>query len=125
MARSTIRTITPCATKRALLSRSSATVLRYSRPETNDEVFELYGPEESVVELVKVVTCMMPDSIEWAPANERIEFGRDTHRGSWRCDLKPIGRIDKNLMPRFDQNAIANLGPERANNATERKINGR
>ena len=112
MAPSTIRITEPCATKRALLSRNSPTVLRFSRPETNDEVFELYGPEESAVELVKIVARMLPRSIEWEPTNEKFEFNRDTHCGSWLCDLKPIGRI-------------ANLGPERADTATERNTNGR
>lgn len=72
------------------------------------------------MKLVKVIARMLPNSIEWEPSNERLEFDRDTHRGSWRCDLKPIGRIDENLMAHFDQDAIANFGPERANNATER-----
>ena len=78
-----------------------------------------------MVELVKVITRMMPRSIEWKPSDETIEFDRGTHRGSWRCDLKPIGRIDENLMAHFDQDAIANLGPERADNTTERNNNGR
>ena len=78
-----------------------------------------------MVELVKVITRMLPHSVEWAPSNERTGFDPDTHRGSWRCDMKPIGRIDDNLMARFDQDAIANLGPERTNNATERNTNGR
>ena len=85
----------------------------------------MYGPEESVVELVKVVARMLPNSIEWEPSSESIEFDCGTHRGSWRCDLKPIGRIDENLMAHLDQDAIANLGPERANNATERNNDGR
>ena len=84
----------------------------------------MYGPEESVAELVKVITRILPNSIEWKPANEELEFNRDTHCGSWRCDLKPIGHIDENLMAHFDQDAIANLGSERANNTTERNTNG-
>lgn len=77
------------------------------------------------MELVKAITRMLPRSIEWEPSNEPIEFNHDTHRGEWRCDLKPIGRIDENLMAHFDQDAIANFGPERADNVTERKNNGR
>ena len=125
MARSTIRTITPCATKRALLSKNSPTVLRYSRPEANEEAFEIAGSDRDIVELIKVITQMLPHSIEWGHSNESIEFDRGTHRGEWRHDLKPIGRIDENLMAHFDQDAIANLGPERADNAAERNNNGR
>lgn len=108
-----------------MLSRSSATVLRYSRPETNDEVFEIYGPEESVATLVRVISRLLPHSIEWEPSSESIKYDRDTHRGEWRCDLKPTGRIDENLMAHFDKDAIANLGPELADNTTERNTNGR
>jgi hypothetical protein len=68
---------------------------------------------------------MLPNSIEWGPSNESIKYDHDIHRGSWRCDLKPIGCINENLMAHFDQDAIANLGPEWANNATERNTNGR
>ena len=68
---------------------------------------------------------MMPRSIEWKPSNESIEFDHDTHRGVWPCDLKPIGRIDENLMAHLDRDTIANLGPERADNETERNNNGR
>ena len=68
---------------------------------------------------------MLPRSIEWEPSSESIEFDHGTHRGKWRCDLKPIGHIDENLMAHFDQDAIANLGLERADNATERNNNGR
>ena len=78
-----------------------------------------------MAELVKVVARMLPNSIEWEPTNEKFEFNRDTHRGKWHCDLKPIGCIDENLMAHFDQDAIANLGPERTNNTTERNTNGR
>ena len=78
-----------------------------------------------MAELVQVISRMLPNSVEWGLANEKFEFNRDTHRGAWRCELKPIGRIDENLMARFDQDAIANLGPERADNATERNTNGR
>jgi hypothetical protein len=85
----------------------------------------LYDPEESVVELVKAVARMLPRSVEREPTNEKFEFNRDTHRGKWRCDLKPIGYVDENLMAHFGQDAITNLGPERANNATERNTNGR
>ena len=77
----------------------------------------MYGPEESVVELVKIVARMLPHSVEWEPANEKFEFNHDTRCGSWRSGLKPIGRIDENLMAHFDRDAIANLnlaqkGPE-------------
>lgn len=75
------------------------------------------------MKLVKVAARMLSHTVEWEPVNEK--FDRGTHQGSWRCDLKPIGRIDENLMAHFDHDAIANLGPERADNATERNNNGR
>lgn len=68
---------------------------------------------------------MLPHSVEWEPSNDSIEFDRGTHRGKWRCDLKPIGRIDEKLMAHFDQDAIANHDPERVKNATERIEDGR
>ena len=70
----------------------------------------MYGPEESMVELVKIVARM-------GAHKRKFEFNHDTRCGSWRSGLKPIGRIDENLMAHFDRDAITNLnlaqnGPE-------------
>ena len=109
MAPSTIRITEVCQTKRELLSRSSATVLRFSRPETNEEVFQIFGSEENVVELVKTVARMLPHSINWEIENERLDTS-DTHTGRWRCDLEPIGRVDENMVAHFNRDALEALG---------------
>lgn len=67
-------------------------MIRFSRPETNEEVFQIYGSEENVVELVKLVARMLP------------------HKGRWSCDLKPIGRVDENLVAHFNRDALEALG---------------
>lgn len=70
-----------------------------------------------------MIARSLPHSIDWEIANEQLDIS-DTHRGRWRCDLKPIGRVDENLVAHLNQDAIANLGPERATNTTERNTNG-
>ena len=60
MAQSIIRITEPCQTKRDLLSRSSATVLRFSRPETNEEVFEFFAADHTVIELFMTARRLMP-----------------------------------------------------------------
>lgn len=90
-------------------------MLRFSRPDTNEEVFEIAGPDDSVAELVRLVARSLPGYIQWEAHNERLEW-LDTHAARWRCDLKPVGYVDENI----------GLAPERADNTTERnKTDGR
>ena len=60
MARSTIRITEPCPTKQDLLSRSGPTVLRFSRPETNEEVFEFFAADHTAIELFITARRLMP-----------------------------------------------------------------
>jgi len=62
-----------------------------------------------VVELVKTVARMLPHSIDWKIENERLDTS-DMHTGRWSCDLKPIGRVDENLVARFNRDALEALG---------------
>lgn len=84
-------------------------MLRFSRPETNDEVFQIAGSVQDVVDLVKLVARMLPHSIDWEIENEQLNT-LDTHTGRWSCDLKPIGRVDENLVARLDRDALEALG---------------
>lgn len=84
-------------------------MIRSSRPETNEEVFQIAGPEGDVVELVKTVARMLPHSIDWEIANKQLDVS-DTHTGRWYCDLKPIGRVDENLVARLNRDALEALG---------------
>lgn len=52
---------------------------------------------------------MLTHSIDWEIANEQLDIS-DTHTGRWHCDLKPIGRVDENLMARFNRDALEALG---------------
>ena len=109
MARSTIHITEVCQTKRELLSRSSATVLHFSRPETNEEVFQIYGSDADIVELVKLVARNLPNSIDWEIKNEQLDaLGSPT--GRWRCDLEPIGRVDENMVAHFNRDALEAFG---------------
>lgn len=47
-------------------------MLRFSRPESNEEVFQISGSEENVVELVKTVARMLPHNIDWEIKNGSI-----------------------------------------------------
>lgn len=51
-------------------------MIRLSRPETNEEVFQIAGSDQNMVELVKLVARMMPRSVEWD--TEEPKNGRDT-----------------------------------------------
>lgn len=84
-------------------------MLRFSSPETNEEVFQIYASEENVAELVKTVARMLPHSIDWEIANEQLDIS-DTHKGRWCCDLKPIGRVDENMVARLNRDALKALG---------------
>lgn len=84
-------------------------MLRFSRPETNEEVFQIFGSEENVVELVKTVARMLPHSINWEIENEQLDTP-GTHTGRWSCDLKPIGRVDENLVAHLNRDALEALG---------------
>ena len=84
-------------------------MLRFSRPETNEEVFQISGSDENIVELVKLVARSLPHSIDWEIANEQLDIS-DTHRGRWRCDLKPIGRVDEDMVAHLSRDALEELG---------------
>lgn len=84
-------------------------MIRFSRPETNEEVFQISGSEESVVELVKTVARMLPHTIDWEIKNERLDTS-DMHTGHWSCDLKPIGRVDENMVAHLNRDALEALG---------------
>lgn len=84
-------------------------MLRSSRPETNEEVFEIAGSDENIIELVKRIARYLPHSIDWEIANEQLDIS-DTHTGRWRCDLKPIGRVDENMVARLNRDALEALG---------------
>lgn len=101
-------------------------MLRFSRPETNEEVFEIAGPDDDVVALVQLVARSLPSYIQWETYNEQIEYP-DTHMGRWKCDLKPIGYVDENLTAHLNPEVLEelNLVPERAKNTTEGDSNGR
>lgn len=61
------------------------------------------------MELVKLVARMLPHNIDWKTENEQLDIS-DTHTGRWRCDLKPIGRVDENLVARLNRDALEALG---------------
>lgn len=49
-----------------------------------------------------------------------------THMGRWRCDLKPIGCVEENMMARFNRAALEALGldtkePENGSDTADRK----
>lgn len=69
----------------------------------------MYGPEENVVELVKIVARMLPHNIDWEIQNEQLD-APGIHTGRWSCDLKPIGRVDENLVARLNRDALEALG---------------
>lgn len=78
-----------------------------------------------MVALVKLVARTLPNSIDWEIGNERLE-NPCTHAGRWRCDLKPIGRIDENMMARLNRGVLEALGlnaeePENGLDAVDRK----
>lgn len=50
---------------------------------------------------------MLPHSIDWEIKNEQLDIS-DTHKG--RCDLKPIGRVDENMVARLNRDALEALG---------------
>ena len=52
---------------------------------------------------------MLPHSIDWEIKNEQLDIS-DTHKGRWRCDLKPIGRVDENMVARLNRDALEALG---------------
>lgn len=62
-----------------------------------------------MAELVKTAARMLPHSIDWEIANEHLDIS-DTHKGRWRCDLKPIGRVDENMVARLNRDALGALG---------------
>lgn len=84
-------------------------VIRSSRPETNEAVFQIAGSEQDVVELVKILARMLPHSIDWEIKNEQLD-APGLHTGRWCCDLKPIGRVDENMVAHFNRDALEALG---------------
>ena len=62
-----------------------------------------------MVEFVKLVARSLPRSIDWEIANEQIDIS-DTRMGRWHCDLKPIGRVDENMVAHFNRDALEALG---------------
>lgn len=74
-------------------------MIHFSRPETNEEVFQIFGSEENMVELGKIVARMLPHSSTL-----------QAHTGRWSHDLKPIGRVDENLVARLNRDALEELG---------------
>lgn len=84
-------------------------MIRFSRPETNEEVFQIAGSDQDVAELVKILARMLPHSIDWETKNEQLD-APDSHTGRWRCDLKPIGRVDENMVAHFNRDALEALG---------------
>ncbi len=84
-------------------------MLRFSRPETNEEVFQIAGSEQDVVELVKIGARMLPHNIDWEIKNKQLDIP-DTHTGRWSCDLKPIGQVDENLVAHLNRDALEALG---------------
>ena len=52
---------------------------------------------------------MLPHNIDWEIANEQLDIS-DTHAGRWRCDLKPIGRVDENMVAHLNRDALEALG---------------
>lgn len=61
------------------------------------------------MELVKLVARMLPHNIDWETKNERLDTS-DMHMGRWSCDLKPIGRVDENMVARLNRDALEALG---------------
>lgn len=99
-------------------------MLRSSRPETNEEVFEIAGSEKDVAELVKRVARTLSNSVEWETNVQ--PNAPDTHMGRWRCDPKPIGRVDENMMACLNRDALVALGlctkePENGPDTVNRK----
>ncbi len=84
-------------------------VIRSSRPETNEAVFQIAGPDQDVVELVKILARMLPHNIDWEIKNERLDTP-GSHTGRWSCDLKPIGRVDENMVAHLNRDALEALG---------------
>lgn len=72
---------------------------------------------------------MLPHSIDWEIKNEQLDIP-NMHTGRWSCDLKPIGRVDENLVARLNRDALEALGlttkePENGlDNKTERIEDG-
>lgn len=52
---------------------------------------------------------MLPHSINWEIKNEQLDTS-DMHTGRWSCDLKPIGRVDENLVAHLNRNALEAFG---------------
>lgn len=82
-------------------------MLRFSRPETNEEVFQIYGSD--MVELVKLVARNLPVNTIREIKNEQLD-APGSHTGRWCCDLKPIGRVDENMVAHFNRDALEALG---------------
>ena len=61
------------------------------------------------MELVKLVARMLPHDIDWEIANNQLDIA-DTHKGRWSCDLKPIGRVDENMVAHLNRDALEALG---------------
>ena len=84
-------------------------VIRSSRPETNEEAFQIYGSDANIIKLIKLIARNLPNSIDWEIKNEQLD-APGAHTGRWRCDLKPIGRVDENMVARFNRDALEALG---------------
>lgn len=61
------------------------------------------------MELVKLVARNLPNSIDWEIKNEQLD-APGSRMGRWRCDLEPIGRVDENMVARFNRDALEALG---------------
>lgn len=62
-----------------------------------------------MVELVKLVARNLPNSIDWEIKNEQLD-APGSHTGRWCCELKPIGRVDENMVAHFNRDALEALG---------------
>ena len=61
------------------------------------------------MELVKLVARRLPHNIDWEIENEQLDISGG-HAGRWSCDLKPLGRVDENLVARLNRDALEALG---------------
>lgn len=61
------------------------------------------------MELVKIIARMLPHSIYREIKNEKSD-APGIHTGHWSCDLKPIGRVDENMVAHLNRDALEALG---------------
>lgn len=61
------------------------------------------------MELVKLIARRLPHNIDGEIKNEQLDIS-GVHAGRWSCDLKPIGRVDENLVAHLNRDALRALG---------------